>query len=195
MNRFATPLRSILCLLTLAAVPAMADTAQPSSTSATYGNWTVTCTMQAAADGSAAAQKFCQMTTRLNLKGNDGQLHPILDIAIGVPPGEKAVRMVLQVPGDVALRAPVVVSVDAANADATATPKPQTELLQATYFACTAAGCLADGTLTAPAIATLQQSKTTNVAFTAFAGSKKIVVPVTMTGFGDAWAALKVPAP
>ena len=171
--------------LALSAVPAFADTAQPSSTAATYGNWTVTCLQN-------ADQKVCQMTTKLNLKGSDGQSHPLIEVAIGQPPAGGDVRIVLQVPLDVALREPVVVSVDAAGE---ATPKPQTELLTASFFACVPSGCIADAVLEANTLKTLQTSATMNATFTALAGAKRITVPVPLTGFGDAWAALGLNAP
>jgi invasion protein IalB len=182
-------MRSLLILL-LTTAPVLAQTAEPSSTTATYGNWTVTCAT-VSAEGATAAQKTCQMTTKLNLKDADGQLRPLLEVAIGQPLGGEGARIVVQVPLDVALRQPLIVSVDA---DASQTPKPQTELVSASYFACVPQGCIADAALTADVIATLQQSATTNLTFTALAGSKRITVPVAMTGFGDAWAALGLPS-
>lgn len=176
----------------LTAAPAFAQTAEPSSTAATYGNWTVSCVQ-------SADQKVCQMTTKLNLKGSDGQVRPLLEVAIGQPPAGGDVRIVLQVPMDVALREPVVVSVDAAGAAgagaAEATPKPQTDLLTASFFACQPAGCIADAVLDAKTLKTLQTATTMNATFTALAGARKITVPVALTGFTDAWAALGSPAP
>ena len=165
---------------------AVAQVAEPSSTTATYGAWTVTCAAQ-------DADKICQMTTKLSIKGNDGQVRPLLEVAIGQPLGGKGARIVVQVPMDVALREAVEVSVDAPGADAAQSPKPQTALAQASYFACVPAGCIADAALTAGTIAALRAAATTNVTFTALAGAKKITVPVPMAGFGDAWAALGVP--
>ena len=178
--------------LALTAAPAFAQTAEPSSTAATYGNWTVSCVQ-------SADQKVCQMTTKLNLKGTDGQLRPLLEVAIGQPPAGGDVRIVLQVPMDVALREPVVVSVDAAGSDGaptpTPTPKPQTDLLTASYFACVPTGCIADTIFDANTLKSLQAAASMNATFTALAGAKKISVPVDLTGFGDAWAALGLPAP
>ena len=173
------------------AAPGVAQSVAPSATTATYGNWTVTCGM-AAVVGTATPQKLCQMTTKLNLKGNDGQLRPLLEVAIGLPPGGTVPRIVLQVPIDVTLRAPVVVSVDA---EAAGEPKPQTDLVTATYFACTPAGCIADAELTTTASVALMDAKITNVTFTALTGTKKITVPVEMTGYVDAWNALGMPVP
>jgi len=179
-------------LLALLAAPAVAQTAEPSATTATYGNWTVTCG-DAAGAGAATPQKVCQMTTKLNLKGNDGQVRPLLEIAIGLPPGGDAPRIVVQVPIDVALREALVVSVDAETDGAD--PKPQIDLVTASYFACTPAGCIADAVVKPDVMDALKLAKTTNVTFSALAGAKKITVPVDMTGFGDAFAALGLPAP
>ncbi len=171
---------------------ALAQSATPSSTTATYGSWTVTCTMQAGAD--AATQKICQMTTKLNLKGNDGQTRPLLEIAIGKAPKAEVPRIVLQVPMDVALREPMTLAVGVAPGEA-AGNKPADAIGTASYLACTPAGCIADTVLTADMIAKLKAAPTTNVTFTALADGKKITVPVAMTGFVDAWAALEMPAP
>ena len=174
--------------LVLTATPAFAQTADPSSTSATYGNWTVTCVQ-------AADQKICQMVTKLNLKGNDGQLRPLIEVAIGQPAGGGDLRIVLQVPIDVALREPVVVSVDAEGADPAATPKPQRDLVAASYFACVPAGCIADAALDADSLETLQKVSGMTATFTTLNGAKKIGVPVALDGFADAWAALGVATP
>ena len=178
--------------MALAGFAAHADTAAPTATTATYGNWTVGCSTVAQADGSAPAQA-CEMTTRLNLKGKDGQVRPLLAISIGTPPGAKVPHLAVQVPVDVALREGLVISVDkpgAAGADPAAA-KPQDVLAQLTYLTCAPQGCVADTDGTAEILAKLGAVKTINVTFTALAGSKKIVVPVSLDGFGDGLAALQ----
>ncbi len=175
----------VLALMVMAPAQAMAQVA-PSATTATYGAWTVTCAV-------AEAAKVCQMTTKLSVKGNDGQVRPLIEVAVGQPVGGAGARIVVQVPMDVALREAVAISVDAVGGDAAQTPVPQTELAQASYFACVPAGCIADAALTVGTIAALRTAATTNVTFTALVGAKKITVPVPMAGFGDAWAALGVP--
>lgn len=178
--------------VTLAAGGAvLADTAPPTATTATYGAWTVACNVVPQADGSPA-KPLCQMTTRLNLKGQDGQMHPLLAFTIGTPPGAKAARLALQVPTDVALRAGVTISLDqpaAAGADATA-PRPQEDLLQLTYLTCAPQGCIADSDGSADLWTRLKAVPSANVSFTALAGQKKIVVPVSLDGFTAAMAAL-----
>jgi invasion protein IalB len=182
MKAFFFALTSAASLLSSAA---WAQSAEPSSTTATYGAWTVTCATKAA-ESDAAAEKICQMTISLSLKGADGQVSPLIEVAIGQPPGETGARVVVQVPLDVALREGLTF---------TQTPKPQTDLANATYFACVPKGCIADAELTADAIAALTGSTASNVTFTALAGAKKITVPVPMAGFGDAWAALAIATP
>ena len=188
-----------LCILNvglaLASWSAAADTAVPTATTATFGAWTVGCSMAAQADGSAPKQ-VCQMTTRLNLKGQDGQMHPLLAFTIGTPPGAKVARLALQVPTDVALRAGVSISLDkpgAAGADPNAA-KVQDDLLDLSYVTCTPQGCVADADGSADLWGKLRAVKSVNVGFTAVAGMKNILVPVSLDGFGDAMAALEANA-
>lgn len=193
MNVWLTGLSLALSLLGAAGV--RADTAPPTATTATYGAWTVGCNVVAQADGSPA-KPLCQMTTRLNLKGQDGQLRPLLAFTIGTPPGAKAARLALQVPTDVALRAGVTLSLDqpaAAGADAAA-PRPQDDLLQLTYLTCAPQGCVADADGSADLWTRLKAVSSVNVSFTALAGQKKIVVPVSLDGFTAAMAALEANA-
>lgn len=168
------------------------DKSAPSATTATYGNWTVGCSAATGADG--AAVRICEMTTRLNVKGQDGQLRPLLQMSVGQPPGAQALRLALQVPTDVALRAGVTLSFDKPGDAAKGDPagvKPQEDVLALTYLACNPAGCLADSDEGAQLWPRLQQEKTLNVAFTLLAGAKKVVVPVSLDGFGAAFEALQ----
>lgn len=183
--------RGIFLALPLAG-PAFAQTAEPTSTTATYGNWTVSClSAKQASDG--AAVKVCEMKTQLSVKGNDGATRPILQVALGQPPGSDSARIVLQVPIEVALREPVVVSLDQGPADGT-TPAPQDLLVSATYLACSPTGCLADTAVAPEVIGRLKAVATANVTFTTLNAGKKISVPVPLAGFGDAVAALGLAA-
>ncbi len=130
------------------------------------------------------------MTTQLSMKGSDGQPHPLLQLAIGAPAGGKGLRIVVQVPGDVALRSGIEISLDKGAAGAVV---PQEVLLSASYLACTAGGCLADAELGRDVLARLLAAKVANVSFVALTGAKKVMVPVALTGFADAAAALGLP--
>ena len=184
-------LKALVVFGALGVAPGFAETvAEPSSTTATYGNWVVSCAVPA-----GAAAKVCETTTHLSVKGQDGAVHPLLQVAIGMPPGGTSLRVVMQVPGDVALRAPVRLSLDKAAPDPAANPAaktaaPQDELVSASYFTCQPGGCLADADLAGVALARLLAAKSANVTFTAVAGAKQIVVPVSLEGFADAIAAL-----
>ena len=185
-------LRAVAVLAGLALAPAFADAAAPTATTATYGNWTIGCSMATQADGTGAVQ-VCQMTTRLNIKSKDGKVSPLLAIIIGTPPGAKVPRLMLQLPTDVALRETVTLSVDQADAATGTDPaaaKPQDALAELTYLTCTAQGCVADTDASADLVAKLKAVKTVNVTFTALAGTRKIMVPVSLDGFGDGMAAL-----
>lgn len=176
-------------LTALAGLPVMADTTTPTATTATYGNWTVSCALMAQADGSAPGQ-MCEMTTRLNLKAQDGQMKPLLAWTIGTPTGAKVKRLALQVPTNVALREGVSISQDKPGSDAAA-EKPQEALADLTYVTCTPQGCVADADAPDALLASLGKTKTANVSFTLLQGGKRIMVPVSLDGFGDALAALE----
>lgn len=181
----------LLIGLLLPGTAALADANAPTATTATYGNWTVGCSMLLQADGSAPRQ-LCEMTTRLNLKGQDGQMRPLLQWTIGTPPGAKGPRMALQVPTNVALRDGVSLSLDKAapaGTDATAA-KPQDEVLALTYATCTPQGCVADADGPPKLMDRLKGAKTANVSFTMVQGGKRVMVPVSLDGFEGALAAL-----
>lgn len=181
-TRLALILMAVLC-----AAPGRAQTPPPSATTATFGDWTVGCTTQAQADGSPPRQ-LCEMTTRLTLKGQDGQNRPLLQWSIGQPPGSPGLRLALQLPTAVALRAGVAISLDK---PASASPKPQEDLAALTYLTCTAQGCLADAEAPDAVLARLKAAKTANVAFTLMQGAKRVMVPVSLDGFSAALAALQ----
>ncbi len=173
-----------LAPLLLLAGPAFGQAAEPSATSATYGNWTVTCRLVAEA-------RVCQMVTKLNVKAEDGQLRPLLEMAIGRPPAGGDLRLVLQVPMDVALREPVTLATTAEGQAAPAEPP----LLSASYFACLPSGCVADAVLDPAGLQALTAATTATVTFTVLNGNRKVAVPVALAGFADAWAALGEAAP
>lgn len=178
--------RLALLLPILLASPALGQGAEPSATTATYGNWTVTCQQVAEA-------RVCQMLTRLNVKGEDGQVRPLLEMAIGRPPAGGDLRLVLQVPMDVALREPVTL---ATNAEGATTADPAAPpLLTASYFACLPNGCLADAVLDQAGLKAMTAAATATVTFTVLNGNRKVAVPVALSGFADAWAALGEAAP
>ena len=122
-------------------------------------------------------------------------MRPLLEVAIGQPPAGGEARIVVQVPMDVALREPVVVSVDAPGADEATTPKPQTELVTASYFACVPAGCIADAALDAETLENAAKCRLDERDLYRSRRGQKVTVPVAMAGFGDAWAALGLAAP
>ncbi|NBZ86250.1 invasion associated locus B family protein [Stagnihabitans tardus] len=148
--------------LFLLAAPAWAET--PQQTTATYDNWTVVC------QGPA-----CEAVTRLNVKGQDGQLRPLLSMSFA---SGQSLR--LQLPLGVDLTAAPEVRTD-----------PPTALRWKT---CVAAGCLAEAVLEPATVkqmtAKLEEVVVRFVALGPEAG-KTIEVPVSLKGFGDAVKSLK----
>ena len=174
------------------ALSGVAQTAEPTRTTATYGNWTVSCALSVPPSGdSLTPVKACEMTTRLNMKGNDGNARPLLQVSIGQPPGAETARIMLQVPVEVALREPVAVSLDQVTASGDAKqPVPQEPLLSATYLACSPRGCLAETAISGILVGRLKVAETMNVTFTSLNGGKRVLVPVSLAGFAQAAVAL-----
>lgn len=175
-------MKRLLALAVLSlGLPLQARAAEPSKTTATYGNWTVTCAQ-------AEAGKACQMAIKLDLTDDAGQRRPLLEMVIGPGEGGNGARLVLRLPLEVALRAPVTLAAGPKGDEA------GEELLQGQYLACLPSGCLADAILTGGAVAALSAAAEAKVGFTALGDSRRILVPVDLTGFGDAWAALGLTA-
>ena len=156
-------MRALIALLLLAA-PAFAEA--PSSTTATYGNWTLGCQNGA-----------CGIVTRLNLKGQDGQVRPLL--SLGVDKNAQGLALRLELPGGVDLRAAPSVGVTGAA------PWPLT------WLTCDAGACLAGGPAGDDVMKALATVDGVEVTFTLFQGGKQVKVPVSLKGFGDAVKALK----
>ena len=153
-----------LALLLLAA-PAFAEA--PQQTTATYDNWTVICQVQ-------GAVQACEAVTRLNVKGQDGQVRPLLSMSLAKAASGQSLR--LQLPLGV---------------DLTAAPGVRTDpplVLQ--WKTCVASGCLAEAQVEAAALDRLEEVVVSFVALGPEAG-KVIEVPVSLKGFGDAVKALK----
>jgi invasion protein IalB len=162
----------ILAMLFLTAGAAMAEA--PQATTATYGNWTLGCQAQ----GEAQA---CQIVTHLNVKGQDGQVRPLLSLAL--LKADKAFGLRVELPPGVDLRA-------AARLD----PSGATEgdpLAVFTYLTCEPAGCLAEAIIAKDLVNQMVAAEAMDVSFTLFAGGKVVRVPVSLMGFGDAVKALK----
>lgn len=169
---------------TFLASTALATTVAPTSTTETFGHWTLAC-----ADGSSskvAHVQSCEIFERLSVKGKNGHPHPLLEMALGTPPAASSMHLALRVPLGVALRAGVQLSLDKPGT----APKPQQQLLTLNYLTCTQTGCAAETTKITKALARLKGQPKVYVTFTTLAGARKIAVPVPLDGFDNALAAL-----
>lgn len=161
-----------LILSFLLATQAVAES--PQATTATYGNWTLSCELR----GEVQA---CQIVTRLNVKGQDGQLRPLLALALLSGEGGRALR--LELPPGVDLRA-------AARLDGSGV-EGQDPLAVFTYLTCGPGICLAEALASDDLVAQMVKAEAMDISFTLFEGGKVARVPVSLIGFGDAVSGLK----
>jgi invasion protein IalB len=165
-----------LAMLVMMTGAAMAEA--PQATSATYGNWTLGCQAQ---DGAQDGAQACQIVTRLNVKGQDGQVRPLLSMALIKPGKDFGLR--LELPPGVDLRA-------AARLDPTGATEGD-PLAVFTFLTCEPGGCLAEALVAKALVDQMVAAEAMDVSFTLFAGGKVVRVPVSLKGFGDAVRALK----
>jgi invasion protein IalB len=105
--------------------PAPGATQEPERTTASYGDWVVRCETVAGPPPS----KTCDMEQLAQMQG---QANPISRVAIPLPAKGQPARLIIQVPVNVSLSAPVRISVD--NRDHLTVP----------FRRCVPAGCFAD---------------------------------------------------
>ncbi len=161
-----------LILSFLLATSALAQT--PQATTATYDNWTLGCQTQGEAQS-------CQIVTRLNVKGGDGQLRPLLAMALLTTDAGRALR--IELPAGVDLRA-------AARLDASGV-EGQDPLAVFGFLTCGPGICLAETQATEELIDLMVKAEAMDISFALFDGGKVVRVPVSLIGFGAAVAGLK----
>lgn len=149
----------------------------PVSTTATYGAWTLGCQ-------DSAGAKSCQVMTRLNVKGQDGQLRPLMALAL-VPTQAKGQALRAELPAGLDLRSPPRLrAVAKGDAEGEA-------LASFDWLTCDGPLCLAELSASAELVDRLVAAKTVEVEFTLWQGGKAVRVPVSLDGFAAAYAALK----
>lgn len=107
--------------------PAAAAPSQPDNTTATFGDWVHRC--QQTANG-----RTCEIAQALHVQGQQG---PVALIAIGRPVKGEAIRIVVQVPPNLAFGAPLRVALGEKD-----------EGLQTNWQRCIPGGCFADAAMT-----------------------------------------------
>jgi invasion protein IalB len=189
-------LGTIVAVLPMNINGAQAQSLEPSSTTANYGDWVLRCREALPVDGKADEVKnsVCEMVTIIRIqtpasqdangKAIPAQSQVLAQVAVGRLPDSKDIKAVFQVPSGIWLRNPLLLSLaQDENSFETA------EKLEASYFRCVGGFCLADIDLDATVLASLQAAKVAQVSFTDGA-RRTINVPISMNGFVGALAAL-----
>lgn len=172
--------------LALLAAPALAqDDVQPSRTVATYENWSIACNMVqiTPAGGESRTEELCELVSQVNFRGEDGAIRPLLQAVVGRGPGEEALRLLIQLPGNAYLREPVSVILDPEEGIDPATV-PDTAL-RATYIRCDSGRCIADTTLSGEDEARMTAAQSAIVSFVNVTGNR-VGVPLSMKGYAAA---------
>lgn len=176
-------LASAMALCAVGLTPAAAqERVPPSRTVATFGNWSVVCNMvvpSGPADDSTPEEQ-CEMVSRVNVRGEDGTVRPLLQVSVRPAEEDGTARMLFQVPGNAYLRSPVALVVDPSE-DQTPGTIPE-DALEATYIRCGTSGCVADTILFEDDRTRLTEADAAVVSFVNVSGSR-VGVPLSMTGY------------
>ncbi|NVK35371.1 MAG: invasion associated locus B family protein [Rhodobacteraceae bacterium] len=194
--RFHLPM--VLCAAITASLPmataaSAAEQARPASvpnepvnTTATYGNWVLHCVSFAAATGETEGQAghvpkdSCELVQTVQVQG---QAQPLLKLAIGRPPGEKALSVTAVLPVNVSIPGRVHISADGKPDDA------ENGGVDLALTRCMPGGCMASAPLGEKMRGLMIAGKQGQLRF-ADAGSRMIGVPLSWIGFTQALAAL-----
>ncbi|HLH90193.1 MAG TPA: invasion associated locus B family protein [Xanthobacteraceae bacterium] len=155
-----------------AAPPAPAAPVEgPQRTSASYGDWVVRCEITT----TQPPQKNCDMEQLAQMQG---QANPISRVAIPLPAKGQPARLIIQVPVNVSLSAPVRISAD--NKDH----------LTVAFHRCIPAGCFADTELKEEEIRRFRVETAAGKLLYKDSGDRDVTIPLSFKGFGQAFDAL-----
>lgn len=153
-----------------AAAAAEAKPAGPDMTSKTYGDWVLRCRQ-------ANAVKRCEVSQTIVIQG---QANPLAMIAIGREKAGDPLRMVVQLPVNVAFEG----GVKAMLADGT-------QGAELGYRRCLPAGCFADAGLDDAALGNLTRQSEPGLVKFKDAGNREIALPLSLKGLSMAVEALQ----
>ncbi|WP_052960613.1 invasion associated locus B family protein [Rhodopseudomonas palustris] len=148
---------------------AIADTQTPQATTATYQDWTVRCDIRDAA-------KTCEMAQAMQIKG---QPQPVTQIAIGQQSKTSPMKIVFQVPINVALGDGPRLVVDDKDPG-----------IAAAYRRCVPVACFADADLKDDQIKKLKGLSENGKLQFRDAADQLISIPVSFKGFDQAFDAM-----
>jgi invasion protein IalB len=152
------------------AQPAPAEA--PQRTTASYGDWVVQCET----DAQPSHQKLCEMTQGTQVQGRN---LPFSRVAIAHPVKGQPVRLVVQVPVNIALATNV--RIQSADADPG---------IVAPFARCVPNGCYADFDIKDETLKKFRTASGAGKVSFADAGGRDVSVPLSFNGFNQAFDAL-----
>ncbi len=152
------------------ATPTPGAISQPDNTTATYGDWILRCQQSVAA-------RVCEIVQTLEQQGQRG---PIALVAIGRPVKSEPIKLVIQVPPNLALGDKVSVRVVVAEKD---------EAL-AVFQRCLPGGCFAEATLSDDTFKRWRGLSEAGQMRYLDAGKREVTLPLSFRGFPAAAEAL-----
>ena len=177
----------------LGAVPAVAQTisqnapvsAQPSATTATYGDWVMRCVAIAAETGAdrqagAPGGESCEIVQTLQMQG---QTQPVAQLAFGRLPGETDLIMTAVLPVNISLPSKVHVSGNAGSGD------EERGGIDLDWSRCLPGACFAEARPSAETLDVMRTEMNGQLLF-ASANGQTVVLPLSWRGITAALAAL-----
>ncbi|WP_233407932.1 invasion associated locus B family protein [Marinomonas spartinae] len=176
---------SPLVLAATSATPTPVST-EPADTTATYGNWVLHCvrlssSVQGKNNKAGEDKDSCEIVQSAQVQG---QPRPVMEMAIGRLPGQKAYRVTTVLPTNVSIPGRVHVSIDG---KANGKEKAGFDLA---LTRCLPGGCVAVTTLDNNMRKQMGAGKTGQLRFIS-ADGQKIGIPVSWMGFSQAMKALE----
>lgn len=153
------------------ATPTPGAVSQPDNTTATYGDWILRCQQSVAA-------RVCEIVQTLEQQGQRG---PIALVAIGRPVKSEPIKLVIQVPPNLALGDKASVRVVVAEKD---------EAL-AVFQRCLPGGCFAEATLSDDVFKRWRGFSEAGQMRYLDAGKREVTLPLSFRGFPAAAEALQ----
>ncbi len=148
--------------------------AQPSVTTASFGDWTLRCVEGAGKDGGAA----CEVIQSIVLSG---QQAPVAQLALGRLEATGGLQVTVVLPVNVALLSPATVSEDPAGKDAVAL----------TWQRCIPGGCFASAPAEDAMIAAWKAASTPGTLSFDDATGRKVALPFSLRGLTQALEAMQ----
>jgi len=153
------------------ATPAPGAVSPPDNTTASYGDWVLRCQQSVAA-------RVCEIVQTLEQQGQRG---PIALIAIGRPVKDEPVKLVIQVPPNLALGDKVSIRVVVADKDEAV----------AVFQRCLPGGCFAEATLSDDTLKRWRGLSEAGQMRYLDAGKREVALPLSFRGFPAAAEALQ----